>query len=95
MQYREDKYGNPLSVLGFGCLRFPQKAGKIDLEETEEAYCAAFRNDGISPQGKITEGGGLGSLRKKVEREGGTMAITSSPDFTLSVLLPKKGGEIL
>ena len=67
----------------------------IDLEETEEAYRAAFRNDGIFPQGKITEGGGLGSLRKKVEREGGTMEITASPDFILSVLLPKKGGETL
>jgi len=34
MQYRHDKYGNELSVLGFGCLRFPQKNGKIDLEAT-------------------------------------------------------------
>lgn len=35
MNYRQDKYGNPLSVLGFGCLRFPQKMGRIDMEETE------------------------------------------------------------
>ena len=35
MNYREDKYGNRLSVLGFGCLRFPQKHGRIDMEETE------------------------------------------------------------
>ena len=34
MQYRVDKYGNELSVLGFGCLRFPQKNGKIDMEAT-------------------------------------------------------------
>ena len=34
MQYRHDKYGNELSVLGFGCLRFPQKNGKIDLDAT-------------------------------------------------------------
>ena len=34
MQYRLDKYGNELSVLGFGCLRFPQKNGKIDMEAT-------------------------------------------------------------
>ena len=34
MQYRHDKYGNELSVLGFGCLRFPQRNGKIDLEAT-------------------------------------------------------------
>ena len=35
MNYRVDKYGNRLSTLGFGCLRFPQKKGKIDMEETE------------------------------------------------------------
>ncbi len=34
MQYRLDKYGNELSVLGFGCLRFPQKNGRIDMEAT-------------------------------------------------------------
>ena len=34
MQYRLDKYGNALSVLGFGCLRFPQKNGKIDMDAT-------------------------------------------------------------
>ncbi len=44
MQYREDKYGNPLSVLGFGCLRFPQKAGRIDLEETEREIMEAYRS---------------------------------------------------
>ena len=43
MQYRKDKYGNPLSVLGFGCLRFPQKGGKIDMEETEREIMEAYR----------------------------------------------------
>ena len=37
MQYRKDKYGNELSVLGFGCMRFQQKMGRIDLEEAEQA----------------------------------------------------------
>ena len=67
----------------------------IDLEETAETFCASFRNDGIPPRGEITEGGGLGFLRKKLEREGGTMTIAGSPDFVLSVLLPKKGGNAL
>ena len=67
----------------------------IDLEETAETFCASFRNDGIPPRGEITEGGGLGSLRKKLEREGGTMTVAGSPDFVLSVLLPKKGGNAL
>ena len=30
MNYRKDKYGNDLSVLGFGCMRFPTTAeGKM------------------------------------------------------------------
>lgn len=32
MNYRSDKYGNPISIRGFGCMRFPQKLGKIDME---------------------------------------------------------------
>ena len=35
MNYRTDKYGNKLSILGFGCMRFPMKAGRIDMAETE------------------------------------------------------------
>ena len=44
MQYRKDKYGNPLSVLGFGCMRFQQKLGKIDLEEAEREILLAVEN---------------------------------------------------
>ena len=42
MNYRLDKYGNQLSALGFGCLRFPQKMGHIDLEETEREILYAI-----------------------------------------------------
>ena len=42
MQYRLDKYGNKVSALGFGCLRFPQKFGKIDMEQTEKQIMAAI-----------------------------------------------------
>ena len=44
MHYRLDKYGNKLSALGFGCLRFPQKMGRIDLEETEREILYAIEN---------------------------------------------------
>ena len=44
MNYRTDKYGNPLSILGFGCLRFPQKHGRIDLVETEKEILLAIEN---------------------------------------------------
>lgn len=42
MQYRSDRYGNKISVLGYGCMRFSQKAGRIDLEKTEKEIMAAY-----------------------------------------------------
>ena len=42
MQYRSDRQGRPLSVLGYGCLRFPQTRGRIDLAETERQVLAAI-----------------------------------------------------
>ena len=42
MNYRSDKYGNSLSVLGFGCMRFQQKMGRIDMEKAESQIMAAY-----------------------------------------------------
>ncbi len=42
MQYRKDKNGNELSLLGFGCMRFTKKNGKIDLDKAEKEILAAF-----------------------------------------------------
>ena len=41
MNYRTDRYGNQLSILGFGCMRFPMKAGRIDMAETEREILTA------------------------------------------------------
>lgn len=38
MQYRLDKYGNRISALGFGCMRFQRKGGSIDMEETVKVF---------------------------------------------------------
>jgi len=35
MKYRTDKYGNKISVLGYGCMRFTQK---VDIPGTFSAY---------------------------------------------------------
>ena len=43
MQYRKDKYGRELSVLGYGCMRFTKKGNSIDLEKAEKEIMAAFR----------------------------------------------------
>ena len=42
MQYREDRYGNRLSVLGFGCMRFTKKGNSIDIEKAEKEILAAY-----------------------------------------------------
>ncbi len=42
MEYRKDRYGNEISILGFGCMRFAQSGGKIDMAKTEEQIMAAF-----------------------------------------------------
>ena len=36
MQYRLDKYGNKISVLGYGCMRFTKTAGAIDMDKAEK-----------------------------------------------------------
>ena len=42
MQYREDKYGNKLSILGCGCMRFQRKMGAIDFEKAEKQIMLAI-----------------------------------------------------
>ncbi|MBR0087538.1 MAG: aldo/keto reductase [Lachnospiraceae bacterium] len=42
MQYRKDRYGNPLSVLGYGCMRFSQKNGRPDTKKASMEIMEAF-----------------------------------------------------
>ncbi len=42
MNYRADRYGNQLSILGFGCMRFKTMLGKVDMEKTEKQIMAAI-----------------------------------------------------
>lgn len=42
MNYRTDRYGNKISILGYGCMRFTQNAGKIDMEKAEKEVMAAY-----------------------------------------------------
>ena len=47
MNYRSDKYGNKLSILGYGCMRFTQTAGKIDIEKANSEIMEAY-NAGVN-----------------------------------------------
>ena len=44
MNYRKDKYGKELSLLGFGCMRFPRRNGRIDMAETEREVMTAIES---------------------------------------------------
>ena len=67
----------------------------IAFSETDSQYRVTFQNDGRIPESKITEGGGLGSLRKKIEMAGGSMCITCQGQYTLTLSVPKQGGDNL
>lgn len=62
----------------------------IDVYETDDYYNISFRNNGQQPDLPIKEGGGLGSLRKKVERLCGEMSVLTQPEFLLVIKINKK-----
>ena len=43
MQYRKDKHGEELSILGYGCMRFSRKGSGVDFDKTEQELLAAIR----------------------------------------------------
>ena len=42
MKYRQDKYGNQISQLGYGCMRFTKKGGSTDYEKAESEVLRAI-----------------------------------------------------
>lgn len=42
MQYRNDKSGNPISILGYGCMRFTKSGSRIDYEKAEKELMEAI-----------------------------------------------------
>ena len=43
MQYRKDRKGNELSILGYGCMRFTRKGSGLDVDKAEKELMAAYR----------------------------------------------------
>lgn len=44
MKYRNDKNGDPVSILGYGCMRFTTKGGKIDIPKASREIMLAIEN---------------------------------------------------
>ena len=63
------------------------------VSQTEDAVSVTYENDGSQPTGEIVEGGGLSSLRHRATRLGGSMEVTAAPRFSLTIILPKEGGN--
>ena len=63
--------------------------------ENENEFTVTVTNDGIKPEKEIVEGGGLSTLRRRVERIGGFMRIDSKPQFVLTVTVPKEKEGII
>ena len=66
-----------------------------DFTETETFATVTVTNNGKNPKDEIMEGGGLSTLRRRVERTGGTMSVESLPKFKLTVTVPKEKEGIL
>ena len=43
MQYRKNRQGEPISILGYGCMRFTKKGNSIDIDKAEKEVMAAIR----------------------------------------------------
>ena len=58
--------------------------------ETGTGATVTVTNNGKIPESEIVEGGGLSTLRRRIERAGGTMTVQSFPCFKLRVTVPKR-----
>lgn len=67
----------------------------VVFSETETHAGVTVTNNGKVPEGEIVEGGGLSTLRRRIERAGGTMTVESRPGFRLTVTVPKEKEGIL
>lgn len=67
----------------------------VVFSETEVEASVTISNNGKIPEGEIVEGGGLSTLRRRIERTGGTMTVQSQPNFKLTVVVTKEKEGVL
>lgn len=61
----------------------------IIISETSDSYIIDFKNE-KNKNHEVREGGGLSSLRKRIENMGGSMKVITDMDFILKIILPKR-----
>ncbi|WP_312105083.1 aldo/keto reductase, partial [Lachnoclostridium sp.] len=92
MNYRNPNRTDSLSILGFGCLRFPKKGKAIDMEETEREILYAIEH-GINyfDTAYIYSGSeeALGTILQKHNCREKVMIATKLPHYLI-----KKAGDI-
>ena len=59
----------------------------VTVSADGDGYTAILTNNGRVPDGRITEGGGLSALRRRIEKNNGKMTVQSLPRFALTVSL--------
>ena len=64
-----------------------------EISENPKKYTVTITNNGEKPKEKITEGGGLSSLRTRVENSDGEMLISSENGFELRLILNKENAD--
>ena len=89
MQYRKDKYGAPISQLGYGCMRFTRGAGGIDLPKAEREVLAAVERGVNYFDTAYLYPGSEDALGRIVERNGlreRVLIATKLPQYTTRTL---------
>ena len=67
MQYRKDKYGNDISALGFGCMRFRRNGPSIDMAEAEKEIRTGGKNGFIKRKNRAVKGRGIPDPQQKID----------------------------
>ena len=57
----------------------------VDIKRGSDDIEIKITNNGIPPDGEITEGGGLSALRRRAEKNAGTMTVISRPEFAVII----------
>jgi len=62
----------------------------VEISRTDKGYDVEISDNGAVPIKSITEGNGLGNLRKRLEQVGATLAVSYSGGVVLTVHLPTR-----